>query len=392
MTAIAGAQGVPARPSGALAALDELLGRRVSMRSAALLRILVGPIVLLHLRPFLADAAAGRIYRDVFHEPYASWYPELPRALYEGALWVGAVAAVAMTLGVATRAATTITFGIVTYNLFLSTTHMHSNRAFLVIVLAGLAAAPCGRELSVDAWRRRRRRLPPLDTSAPGWPLWLLRVEASVVYGASGLSKLVDPDWFGGTVTWHRVTRVSDRLADSPLPGWATTALTTRSFHTVAAKVIVLTELFIALALWWGATRYLAVWVAVVFHATIELTASVQVFSYLAIAALVIWAVPSTRDRVIVVAPDQAWQARLVAAVRRLDWLARFRVAPGPPGSPLQVIDRDGRDVEGGPAVAFVLSRLPLTAWPALPATLFARRARRGSAPTPTAPAPHGVS
>ncbi len=371
-TAATTAQGHRTSPLGAL---DELLGRRVSMRSLALLRIMVGPVVLLHLRPFLEDAAAGRIYRDMFYEPYASWYPELPRALYVGLLGVGAVAAVAMSLGFVTRAATAITFGVVAYNLFLSTTHLHSNRAFLVIVLAGLAAAPCGRELSLDAWLRRRRGLPPLTTSAPGWPLWLLRVEASVVYGASGLSKLVDPDWFGGTVTWHRVVQVRDQLADSPLPGWATTALATRSFHTVAAKVIVLTELLIAVALWWRATRYLAVWIAVCFHLAIELTASVQVFSYLAIAALVIWAVPSTRDRVIVVAPDRVGHRRLRAVVGRLDWLARFRVAPGPPGAPVRVVDRDGHVVDGGPAVALVLSRLPLTAWPALPATLLRRRA-----------------
>ena len=54
----------------------------------ALLRILVGPIVLLHLRPLLDDAWHGRIYRDRFHEPYASWYPELPRPLYVAVLWL----------------------------------------------------------------------------------------------------------------------------------------------------------------------------------------------------------------------------------------------------------------------------------------------------------------
>jgi len=85
----------PAAVRGALGRFDELLGRAVSMRSLALLRVLVGPIVLLHLRPFLADALDGRIYRDVFYEPYAAWYPELPRAVYIGLLWLGAVAAVA---------------------------------------------------------------------------------------------------------------------------------------------------------------------------------------------------------------------------------------------------------------------------------------------------------
>ena len=106
-----------------------------------------------------------------------------------------------------TRLSTAIVLGVVAYNVFLSTTHLHNNRAYLLIVLAALAVTPCGRELSLDAWWRRRRGLPPLPTTSPAWPLWLLRFEAATVYGASGLSKLVDPDWFGGEVTWHRVER-----------------------------------------------------------------------------------------------------------------------------------------------------------------------------------------
>jgi hypothetical protein len=45
----------------------------------------------------------------------------------------------------------------------------------------------------------------------------------------------------------------------------------------------------------------------------------------------------------------------------------------------LEVIDRDGTAIRGGPAVALALSRLPLTAWFALPTLLLppVRRARR---------------
>jgi hypothetical protein len=57
--------------------------------------------------------------------------------------------------------------------------------------------------------------------------------------------------------------------------------------------------------------------------------------------------------------------------VRRLDWLARFRVEPTAPGSPLEVVDRDGTAIRGAPARALALSRLPLTAWFALPALLL---------------------
>jgi hypothetical protein len=373
------ATAVTARPPGVVAALDELLGRRVSMRSLALMRILVGPVTLLHLRPFVANALNGRIYRDAFYEPYASWYPELPRSLYGALLAVGVVAAVAMAAGFCTRVATGATFGVVAYNLFLSTTHVHSNRAYLVIVLAALAVAPCGRELSVDAWLWKRRGRPPLDPCAPAWPLWLLRFEAAVVYGASGLSKLVDADWFAGTVTWHRIVQVRDRLDASPLPGWAVSLLADRSLHAVSAKLIVITELFIAVGLWWRATRYAAVWVAVCFHVAIEISASVQVFSYLAIAALLVWAVPSTHDRVVAVDPANPRHRRLAQVIGPLDWLARFRVVDGPRGAPVSLTDRDGAVATGAPAIARVFSRLPLTAWFALPTLALpaARLARR---------------
>ena len=373
----AAAVGPPREVHGGVARFDELLGRPVSMRALALLRVLAGPVVLLHLRPFLSDALDGRIYSDALYEPYAAWYPELPHALYVGLLWLAVVAAVAMSLGFLTRLATAMTFAIVAYNLFLSTTHFHNNRAYLVIVLGVLAVAPCGRELSVDAWIRRRRGRPPLAQSAPAWPLWVLRFECAAVYGASGLSKLLDPDWFGGTVTWQRVVHARDELG--ALPDWAVSLLTNRSFHTGAAKLIVLTELSIAVGLWRRRTRYAAVWVAVAFHLAIEGSASVQVFSYLGIAVLVIWAVPSTRDRVLRLDPSSRPQRRLGAAVRRLDWLARFRIEEAPPGSRLELVDRDGSAIRGAPALVFALSRLPLTAWFTLPALLLpaVRRARR---------------
>jgi uncharacterized membrane protein YphA (DoxX/SURF4 family) len=371
----------------ALARFDDLLGGPVSLRALALLRVLAGPVVLLHLEPFLADASGGETYADAFYEPYVDWYPELPEGMYIGLLWLAAVAAVAMSVGLLTRVATAATFALVTYNAFLSTTHFHNNRAYLVIVLGLLAVAPCGRELSLDAWIRRRRGRPALDTSAPGWPLWLLRFECAAIYGASGLSKLLDPDWFGGTVTWQRVVQARDDLEAWPLPDWSISVLTDQGFHVAAAKLIVLTELFIALGLWWRGTRYAAVWVAVVFHLSIETSASVQVFSLLGVAVLVVWAVPSERDRVLRLDPDR--HRRLGTTVGALDWLARFRIEPVQ-GADVEVTDRDGTLLRGWPAVAFTFSRLPVTAWFALPALLLpsvrrARRAGREMMPVPVA-------
>lgn len=366
--------GTQRREASAIDDIDRLLGRPVAMRAMEVVRILIGPIVLLHLRPLIADARAGRIYRDVFYEPYASWYPELPRGAYVALLWMAAVAAIAMTIGLLTRLATATVAAIVTYDLFLSATNVHNNRAYLVIVLAALTLVGCGRELSVDAWWRRRTGRAALAVCAPGWPLWLLRFEAATVYGASGCSKLFDPDWFGGTVTWHRLVLVRSRMEASLLPSWAIDVLTNRSFHTVAAKVVIATELFIAVGLWSRRTRYVAIWLAICFHVAIQLSADVEVFSFLALAVLVIWSVPSTRDRTLLVDPASPRQRRLGRAVLMLDWLARFTVQQSSTGTPIRVADRDGRMRAGGRAEVFVLSRLPLTAWIALPVLLATDR------------------
>lgn len=272
---------------------DRFLGQQVSMRSLGIVRVLVGMVALVHLRPFVTDALRGDTYQDYFHHAYTAWYPDLPEPAYAGLLVIGSLAAVGMSLGLWSRVTTRVTFGVVAYNLFLSTTHLHNNRAYLVIVLALLAAAPCGRTLSVDSWLRGRRGQYTGDQTSAAWPLWLLRFECAAVYGASGLSKLLDPDWFGGTVTWGRMVAQEAAVRSSALPAFVADLLLERSFHTVAAKLIVGTELFIAGGLWWRRTRRFAVAVAVVFHVTIQFSAEVQVFSLLALAVLFVWADPA---------------------------------------------------------------------------------------------------
>jgi hypothetical protein len=303
-------------------------------RALRLLRALLGPIVLLHLAPFLADLRAGHWYGDTFTQPWFAWYPEAPRALYAALLWATAAAALLMMVpGRTARLANVAAAALVAYNFFLSQTHFHHNRAYLVIVLALVALVPA-----------RGARVPL-------WPLFLLRFEHATTYFASGFSKLIDPDWWGGVVTWDRVLRHRAALDASVAPEWLKSLVTDERFHQIFAKANVLTELFLAVGLWFRPTRLAAIWVALAFHLMIEISAQVQAFSYLAIATLLVWATPRTCDRVLVAGP------RFARLVRALDWLARFRVEEGE----LRVVDRDGRQLRGGAAVRFVLSRLPLT-------------------------------
>ena len=271
---------------------DDALARPVSVRSIAMVRLLVGAVGVLHLTPIAIDAARGDTFHGRFRRPYVSWYPELDPTPYTLLLVVGVAAACAMSVGLVTRVATVAATTVVGYHLFLSTTHVHNNRAYLFAALLVLSMSRCGNAFSIDA-RLARRAGATLDPDAPAWPIWLLRFECAVVYGASGLSKLVDPDWFGGTVTWARVTSQEAMVRSSVLPEVVADLLLDRSFHSIAAKLVVLTELFIAVGLWWRRTRPWAVAAAVAFHVMIEFSAEVQVFSYLGLAVLVIWAPPS---------------------------------------------------------------------------------------------------
>lgn len=345
-------------------AVDDVFDRPASIRAMAVLRIVLGPVVVVHLAPFLSDTAKGITFDEHFHEPWWGWVPQVPGEAQVAMVWIGAAAAMAMSVGWRTRLVGPLTTLCVAGNLFLSQTHFRHNRAYLVYLLAAVALSDSGRVLSLDARRARRRagldqKSRTGDDRATIWPMWTLRILVSSVYFASGFSKLIDPDWVSGRVLWDRAVRfqsmVGERLPDA-LAEPVVEVVTTRWVHAVSSPIAVAMELFIAFGLWVGRTRLLAVWIAIFFHVSIEITASVEVFSAAAIAALAIWAVPRTRDRIVVVGVDDPFRRW----IHRLDWLARFEVRPRPDGA-LEVVDRDGTIRRDRDARQFVLSRLPLT-------------------------------
>jgi uncharacterized membrane protein YphA (DoxX/SURF4 family) len=215
------------------------------------------------------------------------------------------------------------------------------------------------------------------------WPLWLLRAQVGLVYLASGFSKLIDPDWFPGLVLWDRVVRYQYVLEPTPLPDWAVDLLTQRWLYYAVGPAAVFTELFIGIGLWFGRTRLAAVWVAIVFHLLIEVSASVEVFSFVAIAALAIWVTPSTRDRIVNVGGDAATSRVVIALVRAGDWFGRFEVARTAPSEPaITVVDRDGTVHTGAAAVSVLLGRIPLTFPVVAPIRLLTSRHRRRATAT----------
>jgi hypothetical protein len=111
--------------------------------------------------------------------------------------------------------------------------------------------------------------------------------------------------------------------------------------------------------------------VAIPFHIAIEISARVQVFSWAALAALVIWVTPTVeRRRLFVPVGD-----RLAGIARSLDWFGRFEIVPAD-GGEVRVAEHDaGRSLvrHGADARWTAWSRLPATFWFAAPMLAVAR-------------------
>jgi uncharacterized membrane protein YphA (DoxX/SURF4 family) len=339
------------------ARVNGLIDAEGNLRHMAILRILLGPIVLLHLRNTFADARDGIVYSDRFYLPYADWYPEAPAALYEVMLWAAGVTAILMSIGFATRFTSAYTAFFVAYNIFLSKTHFAHNRAFLLILLVTIAVIPAGNHLSIDALIRRRLRRPePRPT--PLWPIWLVRFEVVAVYCASGLSKVIDQDWWRGRVLQLRAIDNRQLAIDEGAPAWLMDLLADGTFQWWFSKSAVLTEFVIGLGLLHRKTRLLAIWTAIPFHIAIQVGARVQVFSWAAIAALIIWVTPTDRRSELVVPSGTT----LATWLPRLDWFGRFDVLPDD-GQTVILTDLDGTVTRGSDAKRSALLRLPATFW-----------------------------
>lgn len=309
---------------------NEAIDETVDYRALVPLRVALGPLVLAHLAPVLSELLDGRSFDEIPRLPLTPWYPLPPASLVPWILVVGLVGAVLLSAGLFTHTAAITTTVVYGWWLFLSDTNYHHNRAFLFVLLVGCSLVPVGASFSLDALRRRRRDEPARAPVAPRWPLMLLRFQIAVMYVASGVGKLTDPDWIGGTVTRLRMVEGTVRSIDAGIPAGLVDWASTTAFHGVAAPVIVLTEIGIGIGLLTPRGRSAAIWMAVWFHLAIAVSADVETFSYAALVALVVWVNPTGARRSVVLTGRGRGPAVWAAGVGGLDWLGRLRVSAGP--------------------------------------------------------------
>lgn len=308
-------------------------------------------LLLLSASLTLYREAAPGFFRDSF---YLSFLPEwlLPNALaYRAVLVVHALCGVWVVVGWRARPALGLASIVGLYALLSNRLEYHNNRYALYCYAFLLSFAPCDRAFALGAPRAPAARQGPL------WAQRLVQAQASLVYLSSGLTKLADPDWRGGVMLGDRAARFLERRR----LGWPVDDFlvwfSQPHVSSPFAKVVIATELFLALGLWVPRVRAVALWVGLFFHFTIEVTQQVQLFSYTTLTVYLLFARPATRERALEVPPTRGW---LVEAVRALDWLARFDVRPAAPGAPLAAFDRDKHRATGFGAFVVLCRALPL--------------------------------
>ncbi|HEY3822012.1 MAG TPA: HTTM domain-containing protein [Polyangiaceae bacterium] len=246
-------------------------------------RVVLGALLLANALRAASELRAG-YFGDVFHWPILPSGLVPSRGVYTAIVVVQLVVAVLVVVGLRARDALLASALLGTYVLLCDRLQYHHNRWALFAYALLLAFAPCDRTFCVTA--ARVGRIGPL------WAARLAQLQVSVIYVASGGSKLFDPDWRSGRVLLERF-HLYARGID---PSGVVAALVQLVAHPATAGLLaafaIATELFLAAGLWWRKTRVLALCWGVGFHLSIEATSRVEGFTWLTLAVYALFLTP----------------------------------------------------------------------------------------------------
>lgn len=243
-----------------ITSLFQIVTRQTDSRPVAIVRMLVGLAAI----GFALEAWVniGRVLSpQVVDMPYVAWYPSLPVAMLPLFIGLWLCAALAFALGLGTRLCGVILTLSMAYTLFLDQ-QLYSNHLYLAtLVVLLLTIAKSGARFSLDArWLGGRDLI--LE-----WPILLLKIQISIVYFYAALLK-VNPQYLSGAMLasfWP-----FNELAAQP-GRWSSIQIL-----PFLAVISILTELFLAVALWVPRLRWLALPVGIGFHMVIIWTGGSQ--------------------------------------------------------------------------------------------------------------------
>lgn len=372
-----------------MASVQRLLAQYFSERRDAfvlgLLRLALSALLFLNVGRLILELSRNGYFGSFFHLPMIpeAWLPSA--TVYAALLGVQALAALLAFVGCWPREALLVASSLGLYVLTCDRLQYHNNRYALLLLSFLLAFTPCDRSFLLV--RGTKHAVAAADRVAPTFARRLFQLQVSLVYLGSVAGKLLDADWRDGQVLLMRFAKSADYFAARglTLPGWLERVFNSLLFANVAAKFAIATELFIALGAWLPGTRRLALWVGVLFHIGIELSARVELFSWLMVASYLAFVTPEVGERQFEYNPRTGRGRALTRLVSLLDWCARFRHAPLPASAPevdFYVTDRRGRRARGLAGAALLAEALPLLFPFWLPLRLLARLTERHASAT----------
>jgi hypothetical protein len=234
----------------------------------------------------------------------------------------------------------------------------HHNRWALFCFSLLLALSPCDRSFYV-ADDPASTRIGPL------WAARLAQLQLSMIYVASGGSKLLDVDWRSGRVLLERFHLYGAQAIAQGAPRGLVDWVQQPDIASALAKLAIGTELFLAVGLWGRRTRVFALWWGACFHLVIEATSRVEGFTWLALAVYALFATPDVRARKLFYDSSRLRGRVAARLVSLLDWLARFEIKAWAPdavrkGHTVVVVRRDGTRATGMGALAMIARSTPL--------------------------------
>lgn len=336
------------------------IGARLRTESGAtyvlgVVRIGLGVLLFVRGLGFLRELATVGYFGDVFHMPFLPESMVPTRAVYAALLVAFVLASVLVTAGHHARAALFVASTLGVYFLLCDRLQFHHNRYALYCYAFLLSFSPCDRSLTITQ--------PDGEKSGPLWAARLAQLQCSIIYLASGGSKLLDPDWRGGRVLFDRFARYSYMAIDKGVPQGVIEFFSRAESTSLLAKMAIGTELFLAFGLWHPRTRVFALWLGGWFHIVIEGTSAVEGFTWLTLLIYALFATHDTRGRKLYFDSSRTLGRLYARLVGGLDWLARYEIKAWEPdevgGHHIVIIRRDGSRATGLRALAMVSRTCP---------------------------------
>ncbi len=222
------------------------------------------------------------------------------------------VANLAFALGLFTRTTAVLTWiGLVSY-IQRAPTHLFGMDTIAAIFCLYMMIGPCDQAFSLDSLLSRLRRKKAMDPSwdapppATGWATFvtrLMQIHFSIIYLASGTSKLMGGSWWNGNALWSVMANYEFNPMDSPFyleilrflannrPLWEV-AMTAGCVFTL------LLELAFPFLVWYPRWRWVMMAGAVLLHTGIGILMGLTMFSTLMILLVASFLPPEVGESV----------------------------------------------------------------------------------------------